>query len=146
MTYLDTSVLVPLYLHEPGSLEARRVFASLPQSELAISEWSQTEFVSAVGIRVRMKHLERGAARDIIRAFHRLAVQGLTLLKVETQDFAVANQYIEQFDLGLKAGDALHLAIAWNNGAQKLFSSDQVMLRCARQFGIEAHSLASSPA
>ena len=141
MTYLDTSVLVPLYINEPGSQEARRLLASRPHSELAISEWSQTEFVSAVGIRVRMHTLEGQAARNIIEAFHRLALRALTLLPVESGDFGLANSYLGHFELGLKAGDALHLAIASNHAAE-VYSSDRIMLKCARRLGIKAHAVA----
>ena len=138
MTYLDTSVLVPLYVSEKGSGNARKLLASHSQSDLAISEWSRTEFVSAVGIRVRTHALDSQAARNIIGAFHHLALRALTLLPVDSADFGLANRYLEHFDLGLKAGDALHLAVASNHGAE-LCSSDQVMLRCARRVGIKAH-------
>jgi len=138
MTYLDTSVLVPLYVNESGSMEARKLVATLPSSELAISEWSQTEFASAVGIRVRTRHLNKEAGVEIVRAFHHLATRAMTLLPVEAEDFALASEYLSRFELGLRAGDALHLAIASNHGAS-VYSSDQVMLKCARRLGIKAH-------
>ena len=141
MTYLDTSVLVPLYVNEQGSAEARRLLASRPPSELAISEWSRTEFVSAVGIRVRMKTLDRQAAGNIIGAFYRLASRALTLWPVETADFTLASRYLEKVELSLRAGDALHLAIASNHGAD-IYSSDHVMLKCAHRLGIKAHAVA----
>jgi predicted nucleic acid-binding protein len=140
MIYLDTSVLVPLYVNEPGSPDARRLLASHSQSDLAISEWNRTEFVSAVGIRVRMHNLDSETARNIIETFYRLASRALTLLPVEAGDFGLANRYLEHFELGLRAGDALHLAIASNHGAE-VYSSDQVMQRCARRFDIKAYSL-----
>ena len=67
MTYLDTSVLVPLFVREPASQAVRKRIASLPTAELTISEWTKAEFVSAVGIRKRMGHLERQVALEIVR-------------------------------------------------------------------------------
>jgi predicted nucleic acid-binding protein len=140
MTYLDTSVLVPLYINETGSVEARRLVASLPQTELALSEWSRAEFISAVGIRVRMQTLDRIEAKNVVVAFNRFALRALVLLPVELGDFALAAQYLEQFELGLRAGDALHLAIASNHDA-RMCSSDQIMLKCARRLGIKSRGL-----
>jgi predicted nucleic acid-binding protein len=107
---------------------------------LALSEWSRTEFVSAVDIRVRMQTLDSIEASNVIVAFRRFAQRALVLLPVEVGDFALADQYLEEFKLGLRAGDALHLAIALNHGAT-ICSSDRMMLKCARRLGIKSHGL-----
>lgn len=145
MVYLDTSVLLPLFLSEPASESVRRVLSSLPQDELIISEWCRTEFASAVGRHVRMAILEKDAAAEVIRKFRNLTKDSLSVLAVESADFVLASRYLERFELGLRAGDALHLAIASNSGGE-IYSSDEVMLKCARRFGIKEHRVASSPA
>jgi len=55
MIYLDTSALVPPLVHERESPAVRARVAALPAAELAISEWTIAEFVSAVGIKVRSR-------------------------------------------------------------------------------------------
>jgi predicted nucleic acid-binding protein len=52
MVYLDTSILVPLFVPEDASQTIRNWFAKQSQAELTISEWACTEFVSAIGIKV----------------------------------------------------------------------------------------------
>lgn len=49
MVYLDTSVLVPLFVPEPASINVRRWFEQQGGIVLAISDWTMTEFASALG-------------------------------------------------------------------------------------------------
>ena len=142
MIYLDTSALVPLLVHERESDAVRRRMDALPPGEPAISEWTRTEFVSAVGIKVRMRQLEPAAARDVVRAFQRMADDSLTVLTPEPEDFALAGRYLEWFDAGLRAGDALHLAIASNHRAQKLYSLDRALVKCALKLRLDVQVLA----
>ena len=140
MIYLDTSVLLPLFVHEPTSHAVRSVLSAAKQDELAISEWSQTEFISAIGRHVRMALLKKEAAPAIVRKFQELVERNLVVLELDGSDFLTANGFLRRFELGLKAGDALHLAIASNHAAE-VYSSDEVMLKCARRIGIKAHDL-----
>ncbi len=138
MIYLDTSVVLPLFVREPGSDAVRNWFEALPTDELTVSEWTRTEFVSAIGIRVRTGGLDRRVAQDIVRTFHQLADDSLLVLVPEREDFLLSSRYLERFELGLRAGDALHLAIALNHGAHKLYSLDQVLVKSAQRLKIKA--------
>ncbi len=51
-------------------------------------------------------------------------------------DFVAAARLMEQFDLGLRAGDALHVAIAQQAGAARLVTLDKVFARAATQVGL----------
>jgi uncharacterized protein len=138
MVYLDTSAIVPLFVHEATSDAVRKTIAGLPPEELAISEWTKTEFVSVIGVRVRTGGLERQVALEIVQALHDMARQSLSVLTPESSDFADAARYCERFKLGLRAGDALHLAIASNNGARLVYSLDRRMVQTARSLKIKA--------
>jgi len=142
MIYLDTTTLVPLLVHERESLAVRARVAALPAAELAISEWTMTEFVSAVGIKVRMRELDAPTGHEVVVAFHRMADESLTILTPGPEDFALAGEYLSRFDAGLQAGDALHLAIASNNNAQRMYSLDQALLKSARKLKIAVQLLA----
>ena len=144
MIYLDTSVLVPLLVHERESSVVRSRLAGVAPGELAISEWTQTEFVSALGIKVRMHALEWQTAQDVLRAFQKMAEESLTVLNPEAGDFSLASRYLERFDAGLHAGDALHLAIASNHGARKLYSLDRALVKCAQRLRLAMQVLALS--
>lgn len=138
MIYLDTSVLLPLFVRESVSDAVRNWFAALPPDQLTVSEWTRTEFVSAIGIRVRRGGLEREVAHDIVRIFHRLADNSLLVLVPEREDFLLSSRYLERFELGLRAGDALHLAIALNHGVRELYSLDRVLVKGAQRLKIKA--------
>lgn len=138
MLYLDTSVLIPLLVREAVSDEVRNWFESLPQSELTISDWTYAEFVSAIGLKVRMRELSKDIAKDTIRAFRRLADESFVMLTPAKADFLLSSQFLERFELGLRAADALHLAIAANHGAKRLYSLDRTLIKGAEKLKIKA--------
>jgi len=138
MIYLDTSVLLPLFVREPASDRVRNWFAALPPDELTVSEWTRAEFVSAIGIKVRRGSLEKNVSQEILRTFQQLADHSLMVLVPERGDFLLSSRYLERFELGLRAGDALHLAIALNHGARELCSLDQGLVRSAQRLRIKA--------
>jgi predicted nucleic acid-binding protein len=51
-------------------------------------------------------------------------------------DFEAAKQFVLRYDSGLRAGDALHLAVARNNNAQAIYSLDDRMIRAGRLLGL----------
>ena len=51
-------------------------------------------------------------------------------------DFLAAARMMERFDLGLRAGDALHVAIAQQAGAARLVTLDKVLARAAESLGL----------
>jgi predicted nucleic acid-binding protein len=53
-------------------------------------------------------------------------------------DFERAIEFLAQPALGLRAGDALHLAVAVGAEAGPVVTLDKTMLRAARRLGIEA--------
>lgn len=139
MIYLDTSVLLPLFVPEPTSETLHRRLKSLPRENLTISEWSRAEFVSAIGIHVRAGRLQSLLAQAAVQTFREIAEASLLVLAPDREDFLLAAQFLEQFDLGLRAGDALHLAIAANHKAREVYTFDRVLIRCAHKLNINAH-------
>jgi uncharacterized protein len=85
--------------------------------------------------------LDRRVALGIVRALNEMADRNLSLLAPETGDFVDAARYCEQFNLGLREGDALHLAIASNHGTRVVYSLDRRMVKCARRLKINAQIL-----
>jgi predicted nucleic acid-binding protein len=51
-------------------------------------------------------------------------------------DFDLCKRYLQQFEAGLRAGDALHLAIANNRSAQKIYTLDKKLLRAGKLLGL----------
>ena len=49
---------------------------------------------------------------------------------------AFAKRFLMQFETGLRAGDALHLAVAGNRGAEAIYSLDRAMIKAGKMFGL----------
>ena len=112
MLYFDTSFLAPLVLPESTSARITAFVRRLPVVELAMSHWTKIEFSSLIARKVRMREL---AAEAAARADARFEIWWTTLLPSvlpDADDFGLAKRYLGKFETGLRAGDALHLAIA----------------------------------
>jgi predicted nucleic acid-binding protein len=136
MLYLDTSFLVPYFVSEESSEKVERFLRGVKGEELALSAWTATEFVSAIGLKVRTRQLDKPAASAALAAFREVAEAYFNWLAVSQGDFKAASVYLEKWDLGLRAGDALHLAVAKSNGVKKLLTLDERMLNAAKALRI----------
>jgi uncharacterized protein len=140
MLYLDTCVLVPLFLPEPESDRMQRWIERQGAESIFISEWTLTEFASALGLKVRMKHLQADQARNAQKLMERLAAQSFHVHVPTHADYVRAAAFLGEHALGLRAGDALHLAIAYNEGATAVYSLDRLFVSAGRKLKINAKS------
>jgi predicted nucleic acid-binding protein len=140
MRYLDTSVLVPLFLPEEASERIQRWFEAQGAEGLAISDWTLSEFSSALGLKVRAKALKAAQAQMAEDLLARLATDSLQVLTPGRTDYACAGTFLRQYALGLRAGDALHLAIAHNAGAEAVYSLDKKFVAAGRRLKIRTRS------
>lgn len=140
MLYLDTSVLVPLFVPEPESDPVRTWFDARAEDTLAISDWTMTEFASAMGIKVREKGLKPDQARKACALMKKLAADSLRVFTPTRRDYGKAAEHLGHHALGLRGGDALHLAIAENEGAEYLYSLDRRLIEAARKLRLKALS------
>lgn len=127
--YIDTSVLTGAYCEESGSDGAQR---ALQNCEPMISSLTRLEFSSAVAKKVRTGTLTKAEATDIVSQFHSHIRDGVfELVAVRETHYALANEWIDSFTTGLRALDALHLALAHSSQA-KLLTSDSDLAKAAR--------------
>ncbi len=136
MLYFDTSFLVPLFLQEQTSTRIERVFAELAGQDLAISHWTRVEFSSLLAREVRMGGMTATVAREVDAEFETLASVSLLVLLPSMEDFELAKEYLARHRSGLRAGDALHLAIARNRGSERIYSLDNTLLKAGRSLGL----------
>ncbi len=136
MLYFDTSFLVPLFLQEQTSTRIEHVFAGLAGQDLAIGHWTRVEFSSLLAREVRMGGLAATAAREVDAEFETVATASLLVLLPGVEDFELAKEYLAHFQSGLRAGDALHLAVARNRGSERIYSLDNTMLKAGRSLGL----------
>ena len=114
MIYLDTSVLGAMFFREPGAAAWVDRLERVRKEVLLISAWSLTEMASVAGIKRRTGALDVDNCREALSNFQRFASTHLRTIEVEPGDFRTATVLIEtpEGSSALRAGDALHLAIA----------------------------------
>ena len=127
-------------MREPASATVETWFERVGLGALTLSRWTVTEFVSAIGIKVRARALTGVKGAAVIRQFHLLVRQSLRPIEPTTADFEKAAWLMERFDLGLRAGDALHVAIARTPMRSSLVTLDQPMARAAEKIGLACES------
>jgi predicted nucleic acid-binding protein len=73
--------------------------------------------------------------------FNKLVAESFTMLGVTGGQFRAAARFANQHGLGLRAGDALHLAIASDHGAT-VHTLDQRLAEAGPALGVPAQLLA----
>ena len=134
--YLDTSFLAPLIREETMSIPVTQFVAGLPPGELAISRWTEVEVASLLARDVRMGAIERGEARRADMLFGDLVRQSFIVLSPDSGDYDLARRYLHTYESRLRAGDALHLAIAANCRADFIHSFDKTMVSAGKLLGL----------
>ena len=140
MVYVDTSVLVPLFLNEPSSTDVADWY-SREKSELVSAAWCVTEFASALGIKQRTGAINAHQAQEAWTSFKRMVAADLSLITVEQSHFNRAAELVLDATSALRAGDALHLACAEAAGADHLATLDEVLARNAKRLKIKLIAL-----
>ncbi len=117
MLYLDTSLLVAALTNEADTGWMQSWLGQRPAEDLAISDWVATEFSSALSIKLRTGQIAAADRGEALATFARLAMDSFTVVPVSRLQFRMAARLADQYSLGLRAGDALHLAICADHGA-----------------------------
>ena len=136
MRYFDTSFLAPLWLAEATSEPIIEFLKNLRQGDWAVSHWTRVEFFSTIARHVRMKTLDTEAAHKVNLKFDTIIDKYFEVFLPNRNDFDRAREYINYFEIGLRAGDALHLAIAGNRGANAIYSLDKSFLFAGKRLGL----------
>ncbi|MBV9914449.1 MAG: type II toxin-antitoxin system VapC family toxin, partial [Sinobacteraceae bacterium] len=134
--YFDTSFVTPLFRPEPTSNALGKFFREFAGAGLATSHWTRAEFSSLVARDFRMKLIDEVRAAILDNAFEAALAQSFTLFAPAVDDIELCKRYLQRYETGLRAGDALHLAIARNNNAQAIYSLDDKMLRAGKLLGL----------
>jgi uncharacterized protein len=135
MIYFDTSILVPVFIREPKS-DAVIAWLESSDERLAISEWSLVEFASAAAIKVRTGQTAANVAKQAMARVHEFAQKHCTVAVPGREEFRRAAELAADEALKLRAGDALHLAIAASLGARGIFCLDDAMIDSAKSLGM----------
>jgi len=78
---------------------------------------------------VRMQQLGRGNALECSKRFDLFLEQSFRVVTPAVADFELSWTFLTRFDNSLRAGDALHLAIAVNRDAKNFYTLDNELLQ-----------------
>lgn len=136
MVYVDTSVIVALLTVEPSTQRITAWYAGLSDTP-ACSDWLLTEFSSALSIKLRTGQITEATAKRVRKEFALLTDGGLRIIPVSRGAFAHAAEMVKLHGHGLRAGDALHLAVALELGASHMATLDGTLAANVKRNGME---------
>ena len=139
--YVDTSVLVAALSNEAATDKAQSWLATQPAGGLLLSDWTATEFSSALSIQLRTGQIDLAQRADSLALFRRLVAESFIIVTIGGTAFQTAARFADQHLLGLRAGEALHLAAASEAGAS-LCTLDRRLAEAGPELGIPTHLLA----
>jgi predicted nucleic acid-binding protein len=132
--YLDASVMLPILVKEPASAVVDAFMATL-QQEPWVSDFAAAEVASALSRLVRTGRLQAADGAVCLSDFDIWRAAMTRPAEIHAADVRLADVYVRRFDLGLRAPDALHLAIARRLDAT-LITLDRRLAAAAREMGI----------
>src|SRR3982751_1639602 len=136
MIYFDASYLVRLYYNDRGYEKLRHLASS---DSLACAQHGQAEVIAALHRKYREGSLTRTLYQSVLQQFAEdIDNDGFSWLPLSP---SVLERVRAEFDRlprrnFLRASDALHLAIARENGFRQLYSNDKSLLAAASHFGL----------
>ena len=145
MIYFDAAYIAKCYLNEPDADRVREV--AYGADGLASCELARLEFASILKRHVREHHVTRREMTAILKDFEEDEQNGVW------RWFAVTSELLEKArtavidtpsTIFLRAGDAVHLACAEEQGFQEVYTNDRHMLKAAPHFHLTGVNVVSA--
>jgi uncharacterized protein len=115
--YLDASLLVAALTNEPETRQMQGWLSEQDPDDLVISDWVVAEFSATLSIKLRTGEINVRHRANALTMFTHLCNDNVTVMPVSRAQFRIAARFADQYALGLRAGDALHLAVCAEQGA-----------------------------
>jgi len=133
MFYLDASVVVASVTRELRTSDVQEWWER-QRADITFSSWTLTESISALSIRLRQGSVTADEKHNAVRFVRRIP-NSYQRIPITEAHFLSAMRYADQHELGLRSGDALHVAIAADFD-QTLVTLDKKMAGAAAKLGI----------
>ena len=137
--YVDTSLLIAAVAREPESERVQEWLAASGRA-LSVSDWTITEFSSALALKLRMGAMSAEKRAEAARWFRDIVSESATVLQVTRPSFRRAADLAAMTGVKIRAPDALHLAVAERNGLT-LYTLDRDQAEAGLAAGIPAELL-----
>jgi predicted nucleic acid-binding protein len=135
LIYVDTSLLLPIYVPEVNSEKANRAIEGA--EELLVSDLTVAEFLVGLARKMKLAELPPERAAQIREAFEKHIAEGhLQRVEVVGAHSEAAGQLALRSPVILRTLDAIHLAVAVEHGAT-MATLDGRLSEAARAFGVE---------
>jgi uncharacterized protein len=129
--YLDSCVVLSLFLGDTGYYAAEQWLLSQADQPLWVSHWVLLEFSGVVALCLRRGDLTAQRSLAIHAEFECFRHERLGLLEPRGADYLQARQWLQEFKgPPLRSGDALHLAIAKRQNLT-IASADRGLVKAA---------------
>lgn len=134
MIYLDASALVSLFTPDVHSPVIRH-YLQTEGPVLGVSDFAVAEFASAVARRVRMGEFIAAEAARVLEISDGWIIANAKRLDLSPLDVRVATTFVRRFELGLRAPDAVHLAVCQRLDLA-LVTFDQRQAAACKELGV----------
>ncbi len=134
--YVDTSVWVTIFALERDTERATLWLEDHSQDEIIISPWVRTEFASALSLKIRTRQIGENERTGAASRFAAATEMNLRESQILSIDFTIAARWCALHETGLRAGDALHLAIASRNEVT-LCTLDKRLHEAGKMLGVQ---------
>jgi uncharacterized protein len=141
MRYADTSVIVAALTPEHETVTALAWLDRMSEEGVVVSDWVTAEVASALSRKLRTGRLDDAGHGSALVAYRQLlAIGAIGKLAIESRHFELAATLTSNWTSGLRAADALHLAVADSN-AIPLCTYDRRMAEGAESLGLAVELL-----
>ncbi|MBE2993191.1 type II toxin-antitoxin system VapC family toxin [Sphingomonas sp. CFBP 13603] len=133
--YCDTSLIIASLTYEAHSPAVWRWLRTQSDRRLYVSDWTDTEVSSALSLKVRTGQISAVDRIDLLETWRASIGTNYERVGVSAENFATAAGFVERYELGLRAADSLHLAIAQAYGLA-MAMLDTRLRHAAIEYGI----------
>jgi predicted nucleic acid-binding protein len=139
MVYIDTSVLVKLYVREQYSLEASKWIQENNEA-IPLTRFHELEFMNAIQLKGFRSEIHVDQVKWVLSKFEEHSKNGIYFHPViswaETWHNAVNLSAAHTWDLGSRSLDILHVSSALTLNTHRFFTLDEKQARLASAAGL----------